>query len=49
MIRNPGRASDEHGREIEPMTLGTMREHGAVAMPSGRFGQNGISDSMLGL
>jgi hypothetical protein len=26
--RNPRRAYDEHGREIEPMTLGNMREHG---------------------
>ena len=28
MARNPRRAYDEHGREIEPMTLGNMREHG---------------------
>jgi hypothetical protein len=28
MSRNPRRAYDEHGAEIAPMTLGTMREHG---------------------
>ena len=28
MSRNPRRAYDEHGREIQPMTLGNMREHG---------------------
>ena len=26
--RNPRRAYDEHGREIEPMTLGNMRQNG---------------------
>jgi hypothetical protein len=26
--RNPRRAYDENGREIEPMTLGQMRVHG---------------------
>ncbi len=26
--RNPRRAYDHHGREIPPMTLGNMREHG---------------------
>ena len=28
MVRNPRRTYDEHGREIEPMTLANMREHG---------------------
>jgi hypothetical protein len=27
-VRNPRRAYDRAGREIEPMTLGNMRQHG---------------------
>ena len=30
--RNPRRAYDREGREIEPMTLGNMREHGVRAV-----------------
>ena len=31
-MRNPRRAYDREGREIEPMTLGNMREHGVRAV-----------------
>ena len=31
-MKNPRRAYDREGREIEPMTLGNMREHGVGAV-----------------
>jgi len=32
LVRKPRRAYDPNGREIEPMTLGNMREHGVRSM-----------------
>jgi hypothetical protein len=31
LVRNPRRAYEGHGREIEPLTLANMREHGVFA------------------
>jgi len=37
MARNPRHVSDEHGREIEPMSFGTMREQmGRAKSPTHR-------------